>query len=389
MNNSFHSSAKELDNKQMDFIKLFRKRIKQLDNFSSKKIIDYIKQLDEEFIKIKHSSLLRYELIKVFANSQYFSLPVDSDDYLTIFKEICDNYCDIVKYLFEVDDNLNRFSSNASLVKEECNLIYSMISSDNIKIEEIFKRLNENFLVSIDDGIYKNNSDTIFYRARSNDEIIEEDRKQFFHVCCNDKSKVGEYRYNKSKEPCLYLSNSPIMSIKEVGKKKNNYIAGFKIDYNCKTKVRLIEFGIKPCDLLLFFDKKKRTKRQTFISDKFLKDIGKIDDYLVIYPLVLAVSFVCSTTDNQKYKISQAFIDYIKNKYKLNNCILGIRYFSCKNKKISEEGYNYVFPTYDVDSTGYCSLLKSVFMISNPLKICSKCDNELINRIKKSTFKKI
>lgn len=354
-----------------------------------------------------------YEKLLPFCNDDYkFGLPIELSNatYVEQIETRFNNYLLFLKPLFE--SFLREDYSTFDFIKHECHVLKEIILSNDdfevnySKFSHIFDYVWENYHIETADNIVLNplcnKTCNNLFRITSVDKKITGCKDITFHVKYDEKSsEAGTYygysRYSINDRPSLYLATSIRLCKSEKGndyKNKNQYISKYRIDYKANYSIRIIEMGFKPKDLIYFFDNKlQKTKRQELINDFFWKDEDNIIKYLVMYPLITTCS--CYYTDGRKnndiYKISKLLSEYSRRNFKRRNCVLAIRYFSCARQNNSEEGFNYMIPTYDsFDNKGHSIELKKIFEFTEPVEFDEQISEiDLFELINKTRFIKL
>lgn len=244
------------------------------------------------------------------------------------------------------------------------------------------------------------------FRVVGVDDIKNYSRSRVFHTPYNLRSKVSTSRYSIAGYPSLYLGTSLELCCEEI--KYNPYqgyglAAMFQIARPIEhINVRIIELGIKPQDFT-----NSESPNQSFgrhISRSTLESYDTRQDYLLWYPLIAACSFIRTNKKDAfapEYIIPQLLMQWIRDEMHqydeqysqydpIYQCyqheLIGIRYFSCTSKRMSDMGFNYVFPTSGKQKSSklpYCSVLANSFLLTKPVYIheydtIKACERELI-----------
>ena len=257
----------------------------------------------------------------------------------------------------------------------------------------------------------RNNLKLDLYRIVSVEDNVPYERKRIFHTPYNMRSKIGTNRYSIAGYPSLYLATSLELCKEElhVNPYEKYSLAGrFEIDYNSNVQIKVIEFGVKPQDIVAYYysremygdevlnensivDFKDSLRFELLKGSNIFTNQPFFEQYIIWYPLIATCSYIrCNKKDPfaVEYIIPQMLLQWIrmKNRDMKNenyNELIGIRYFSCASMLASEKGFNYVFPTAGREGNNYyCSLLKKCFKLTNPVYIndfetLSKCENYL------------
>ena len=241
-----------------------------------------------------------------------------------------------------------------------------------------------------------NNDPLKLFRVVGVDDIKNYPRSRVFHTPYNLRSKVSTSRYSIAGYPSLYLGTSLELCCEEI--KYNPYqgyalAAMFQIAKPiAHINVRVVELGVKPQD---FINPELSQNFGRLISINTLKSNRTQQDYLLWYPLIAACSFIRTNKKDAfapEYIIPQLLMQWVRDEmmptYPHHNpCeLIGIRYFSCASKRMSNMGFNYVFPTSGTlisPTLQYCSVLTNSFLLTKPVYIheydnIHTCEQELI-----------
>ncbi|WP_143058696.1 hypothetical protein [Alkalibacterium putridalgicola] len=315
-------------------------------------------------------------------NKEILHLPMEhgDKDYYYSLRILLTKYYTEVKYLL----NKKERKKLLKIIKLLLDIILMYDFNDFAKMDSCFERVVEILPKIGDDKILKNFYSTHgddplkLYRSvpyyKGNTPAHKYGRKGIFHIRFSEKGKASSSRYSIEGEPCLYLGTNLATCINEAGLEEG-LISRFRFDrLNSSNIVYVYDLAIKPQD---FFDESKIEE----IKDWTGRDISEKDEkkrYVFWYPLIAACSFIRNQKDKNEgiypyeYLIPQLFMRFLKNKKKkesYNTTInYGVRYFSCKSVEDSNVGYNYAFPTSEVESgnSDFCIYLADIFLLTEP-----------------------
>lgn len=231
---------------------------------------------------------------------------------------------------------------------------------------------------------FENNDPLMLYRIRNVQNNTLYCRRDIFHTPYNLRSKVSTCRYSISGYPALYLGTSLELCCEE---SKINNVQDFTIasrykiernmQYNNEMVIDVIELGIKPKDFMDHERPNLYNEDNTIVNSRRfneidLNSIEVMSAYLYWYPLIAACSFIRVNKNDPfaaEYIIPQLLMQWVRNESE-DEKLIGIRYFSCASERISELGFNYVFPVSgekDFCYNKYCKVLANVFKLTNPV----------------------
>lgn len=202
-----------------------------------------------------------------------------------------------------------------------------------------------------------------FYRARKRRQqpsIFGE--SEMFHIPLEQRYKVLTQRYSYPGLPCLYLSSSYQVCVKEIEHESDDFSIAI-ITKAAKTNVLVL-------DLCFFqkYDFNNLTKEQ---FSKFIK----------LWPLVACCSFTFNNTEKMHFRpdyiIPQLLLEFIMDKNtdniisSIDKTLLGIRYHSIKTSLFDKDDnyINYVFPVCSDNHEGLCPNLSNLFKINTVLSL--------------------
>ncbi|MCW4357547.1 RES domain-containing protein [Bacillus altitudinis] len=197
-------------------------------------------------------------------------------------------------------------------------------------------------------------------------------KEDLFHIPFQHRGIVGSNRYSASGKPCLYLGSSLAVCMHELNKPLNEsvnmYASAFKIKK--KDSIKILEIGISPTVISEF-------TKDLFVSLYKGEPTFGFDKIFLTWVLNAACSIkVENPQDNykQEYIISQLLTEWISTSTEYD----GICYMSTKVHDVGTNDYtlyrNYVFPTKERKTSGYCPYLWSLFDVSKPKNISAYKD---------------
>lgn len=204
-----------------------------------------------------------------------------------------------------------------------------------------------------------------FYRVRGvsgKRKDIENNPDELFHIPLNKKSLTNNERFSLAGFPCLYLSSMLPLAWQETGYPQKYYYSEYQyiktsdLDRKIEDELRFLAL-YSPLEISNWGAAEK--------IDKFDLWIQVIYNCLMMYPLVLACSFVNHSgkgTYKQEYVIPQMLMQWVMRN---NHEIQGISYFTCVDISMMQGSYcayNVVIPAlkpYDI--LGYSQKLRDEF----------------------------
>lgn len=351
---------------------------------------------------------------KRIMNDEQLFLPIqwDGNDFYSTLESLFNHYINQLTALFDAKStvssniplNLNGISYVCNHLKKTVEFYLNGFPAKAYttfeKIMAILKGLSlEHHQKNTSGQFVGSNRDPLqLFRVVGVDDIKNYSRSRVFHTPYNLRSKVSTSRYSIAGYPSLYLGTSLELCCEEI--KYNPYqgyglAAMFQIARPIEhINVRIIELGIKPQDFT-----NSESPNQSFgrhISRSTLESKETKQDYLLWYPLIAACSFIRTNKKDAfapEYIIPQLLMQWVRDEmmptYPHHNpCeLIGIRYFSCASKRMSDMGFNYVFPTSGMPvshALPYCSVLANSFRLTKPVYIheydtIKACERELKN----------
>ncbi len=299
------------------------------------------------------------ELLKRVFEKGKLNLPIlwDGKDFSKEIREKQLYYLSIIKELV-TDDVYKDVQSICSYVLSavECYLNGSPSLAYN-KIDELVKKYLNFFTI----GDCINND---LYRVVKVDDNCDYQRKRVFHTPFSLRNSISTNRYSIAGYPCLYLGSNLKLCNNELryNPYNNFYIASkFRI-ISDEIKVKFLDLSIKPQDLFSY----NSTEDMSVYTYK---------NYLYVFPVLMTCSYIRNNKNNPfapEYIVPQLLLECLKNTISINdyNTIIGIKYFSCYSSKMSNKGYNFVFPSYKrQEGRDYCEILNKVFNLTKPVYI--------------------
>ncbi len=304
--------------------------------------------------------LNKYEQI---LNSEEIALPLKDDK--GNFEEKIKAYEDKLVTLLN-DNNLNDLSDK---IKVKFNKILEIFrlsisgkkSSAYIEFDEMMN-LNDDWkkiIYNRDDLIYKS-----FFRMRVKEPYSNEFSKEdLFHIPFEKRDIIKRQRYSLPGVPCLYLGGSTYISWLEMQKPEISKLvySRFQLNEEVDDNFKILDLGYTPRRFYCYVD---------YFNDE--EKIIKISNYLDSLPLIFACSVVNHKNSPfiEEYIMPQLLLSWIIENEEKN--IIGIRYFSTKNKNQfnfidSHALCNYVFPAISDKDKGICESLKTTFKMTEPV----------------------
>lgn len=205
------------------------------------------------------------------------------------------------------------------------------------------------------------------YRARVNDSDVDYNNSEMFHISYNKRGKVATQRFSFPGLPCLYLGASSYVCWVELGRPNLSCFQVATIQQKNKDEdYKVIDLSIHP---LAYYNELKANEEGCQSNE----DLISIEDYLLLWPLIAACSIVVKN-ENDPFKPEYIFPQFVLQ-YILEDesDVVGIKYMSIKEGKISEEQYtvasrmytNYVIPIRGLDTVDdwKCKILSDMFEI--------------------------
>ena len=316
-----------------------------------------------------------------FFNSNSLDLPKYQDDNTLSFqgflKKHFDEYLNIVTQISSTDNVSKNIKNNYSNIKEICDTILETLqlhfeghpSQAFSKIDSIFKKYNS-VLKSLLSSPDISKEIEYLYRVRIGDSF-QYSKKQMFHIPFELRHLVNVQRYSIPGLPCLYLGGSTYICWEELNRPDLHkmHIARFKPSPG--TKIQLLDFGYRPAHIAAMLDKYGVNLPKNY--EQFAIAQG------IFWPIIFSSSIKVKNTDSPfkpEYLIPQYLLQWIT----MNSNCDGIRYFSCRLKYYPSNIMavsNFVFPIKVSKDSGYCDVLTSNFLMSEPLcwQLAESCDS--------------
>lgn len=284
-------------------------------------------------------------------------------------------------------------------IHKVCDLLIEMsrISSDDARMslmEEVLNIVEKHMYVYDSslpmDGFAKKNVN--LFRIRKVERNCDYDRNDIFHQPISAYRYVRPYRYNLAGCPSLYLGTTIYSCRKETNVKEGDMVIAslFRLNPYYNKPLYILDMGVRPVD--------------------FIKDVknGRVryryENYLYIYPLIAACSFIVSDDKGSvipEYQISNALLRWLVKHH--GDMLCGIRYFSCSktpyytmkfnDKTVDERDsrysftrfyINYVFPVENLNRElhDFSLNLRKAFLVSKPKHQDFRPDKEFESSIK-------
>lgn len=213
------------------------------------------------------------------------------------------------------------------------------------------------------------------FRIRGYDKNKNYKRTDIFHMPMSMYHNVGAQRYNIAGFPSLYLGSTIYGCCVEMGKGKHDKLMGsmFRLKKDMKKNLYILDLGVRPADYVKYVNYDKTGRRNYTYTQ-----------YLYVYPLIAACSFIAADKDVnyvKEYSITNTLYRWIHNHH--NDAICGVRYFSCakkeymiqnENELLTEAESNTSFTRYFInyaftiedDCEEYSQKLSDAFEVSRP-----------------------
>lgn len=253
---------------------------------------------------------------------------IDYDNqYYCTLKRIFEEYCAYIVGIKELDlqckentkDNCTKIINcienyyNADIVEAQNNIFLILKKYLNSKF--VVSKLDRNYAfrgiapdelhesyVNPDTEIYNEmmEAEHYFFKARLTNNYLK--REDMLHIPFDKRSIISTQRYSIPGVPCLYLASTSYGAWRELGKpeESNFNVAAYKI----------------PKDLIIL----NLCQEPLFISGsasmmKTSKDVKALEEFVEIFPLVMATSFTVAEKDRKfksEYMVSQLVMQVVK-----------------------------------------------------------------------------
>lgn len=253
---------------------------------------------------------------------------IDYDhQYYRALKEVLQEYCDYIIGIEKLNlkckettkDNCAKIINciekyyNADIVEAQNNIF--LILKKYINSKFIVSQLDRNYAfrgmapdelhesyVNPDTEIYNEmmKAELYFFKARLTNNYLK--REDMLHIPFDKRSIISTQRYSIPGVPCLYLASTSYGAWRELGKpeESNFNVAAYKI----------------PKDLIIL----NLCQEPLFISGsasmmKTDEDVKKVEEFIEIFPLVMATSFTVAEKDRKfksEYMVSQLVMQVVK-----------------------------------------------------------------------------
>lgn len=296
-----------------------------------------------------------------------------SVSFTQFLSETFGEYANLINSLDPADAITSAIKNESTLINHLCNSLISCLDkclqgSPRSAIEELSTTLK-----SLDDDIErflvrsKNPSNLglgKLYRARVSGES-NLSREQLFHIPFDDIQKVRAHRYSVKGSPSLYLSNSIFTAWNELGRPSLHKLHVSKFELSTDI-IRVLDFGIRPIDWNRVIP---RLRKENLIALSVISPRGAAEG--VCWPLIAACSIAAvngEMKENHRYILPQLIFQWVRS----SQAFHGIRYFSTGRQKQHyplELSRNFAFPAFDEKTSGYCSALKTMFKLTEPISM--------------------
>lgn len=341
--------------------------IKYMDNLFSK----YIEEFNIDIRKSGlNNKLVLKDIIEISGNEEYLSSLKEEFDYYILqinnlsisplekdkilkedVRENCHSVLKIAKLLIDNHEDEAKEEMKALLSKYNDNG-NTVLDNDFIFCEInkcfSFRGSGSNSCLCDNDEIYEqmNREDIVFYRSR----IIETSKKidkfsEITSLSYSNKHCASNCRFSKAGKSCLYLSLTSDACSLEIDSKDRFdqiYTSAFKFNNSGLKKIKVLNLALNSQIIDGIISQINRIgeaeERKNYLTNLSI-------DYLKIYPLSIATSFVRNSKQTEKnyvyyeYLISQCIIETLSEITDDKN-IYGVSYIS--KKKIGDS----IFPYY-------------------------------------------
>lgn len=307
-----------------------------------------------------------------------FELPIRATDYFPKFyKEHLDDY---LTYLNRFQDDLILGDSIITRIDEMCAKLIKCIEyyyegkigESHSYFKDSISMFDDSLLALFEKRDLELSNTVRLYRCRKMAEVPE-DKNQLFHIPLELRDICDTSRFGVAGFPCLYLSTSIQLCLKELKARvdakstvetsySNMYVSCFKFN-----PMSQYLDSIKVIDLALNWSE---------VIDEGITN----NKFFFLYPIMFSCSIRRAKDGKSfvpEYIIPQMLLRHLVSKNEEPRTVFGIRYIPCYSestlKKIGYE-YNYVFP---IDSftakleSGYSTNLVNSFKWTFPQKLNS------------------
>lgn len=358
---------------------------------------------------LKKIMLPKFYYNSKFVISERYSVEAD------IFLSLVDKYKGeefAVDKQERIEKQFLQVKQTAKSVVSSIQKIYSYYDSLELKdaqseFESLMSILNSSLFIStIDDRVKIKCSDRFFathlritpgshyYRIRPTSfkkEFISTNPDELFHIPYDKRALASNERFSLSGFPCLYLSTMLPLAWQECKYPSRYYYSEYQYEHS----LNMTSSGNLNDDFLflsLYSPQEIAFWGTSIKYNDFDLWLEVVSRYLMMYPLVLACSFVNQSGDTpfkQEYIIPQMLMQWVfRNSEKLQ----GIAYFTCtdlNNMTSRWCAYNLVIPALQpFDEKGYSKKLRERFCWTTPQfyesplvnKESSEKDRECLNQ---------
>jgi hypothetical protein len=193
---------------------------------------------------------------------------------------------------------------------------------------------------------------------------------ELFHPPFDKRHVISTQRYSIPGFPCLYLGGSLSICWKEFNCPdfSNLYISRFRIkpsNSGKKVTIKLLDLGWRPSTWAACIDYYANKEMPRLLLDFIVANA-------LCWPLIAACSIRVKKAEapfKPEYIVPQILLQWIMRE---KPDIDGIRCFSIKEIKYAgniKDDENYVFPTRVIKESGYCSRLKGLFVMTDPVSV--------------------
>lgn len=196
------------------------------------------------------------------------------------------------------------------------------------------------------------------YRIRDAEDGSTVDLGGIFHLPAQLRGMASAARYSLTNQPSLYLSRSIYIAWLETGANRltRPWVSAFQLEE--QDAIRVLDFGYTPELVAAMIPAGSNAQ-------------SKVSEFAAAYVIALPLIAACSACRNtltkdppEEFALPQMILRWLPS----GSDLIGIRYFSTRDVE-AESGLfvqNYVFPAFDLGTTGYSPRLKRAFAWTNP-----------------------
>ena len=207
------------------------------------------------------------------------------------------------------------------------------------------------------------------YRLRDWKKKRPPQKEDLFHIPFQDRSGVSLQRYGFPGVPCLYMGGSVFVCQEELRLKGLTTAVAIKAEMQDTASTKFVSLAYPPglvSHLVedVAFDVQHGTA-------PIMHDLALA--HAICWPLFAATSISVRKPTHPfkpEYVVPQLLLQWVLE----NPDFHGVRYFTTRPRRWSGPPrfpVNYVFPAQSLATTGHCSHLKSLFMLTQPMNLVS------------------